>query len=132
MRTLRDSVLLSDLARRPRSVMVTSATPREGKTTSTVHLAIAHSLQQRKTLLIDADLRRPGIHSLFGLSNRRGLRDVALDEAEWREVRQKVEAYPDLDIIVGGEASRRAADRVGSALKKMLPEARAGVRPGAG
>jgi Mrp family chromosome partitioning ATPase len=47
--------------------MITSATPREGKTTTSMHLALAHSLQGRKTLLIDADLRRPGIHGRMGL-----------------------------------------------------------------
>jgi len=123
VRTLRDSILLSDLSHRPRSLLVTSATPREGKTTSAVHLAIAHSLQKRKTLLIDADLRRPGIHAMFGLSNARGLRDVALGEAEWHDVLQKPEGHPDLDILVGGDASRRAADRLGSTLKKVLVEA---------
>src|ERR1019366_1152568 len=46
IRTLRDSILLSDLGRRPRSILMTSATPREGKTTTAVHLAIAHSLQR--------------------------------------------------------------------------------------
>ena len=59
VRTLRDSILLSDLARRPRTLLMTSPLPREGKTTAAVHLAVAHSLQKRKTLLIDADLRRP-------------------------------------------------------------------------
>ena len=125
MRTLRDSILLSDLAQRPRSLLVTSATPREGKTTSAVHLAIAHSDQKKKTLLIDADLRRPSIHALFALTNERGLSEVAMGNADWRDVLQKVEGHPDLNILVAGEASRRAADRLGSILKKLLTEGEA-------
>ena len=123
VRTLRDSILLSDLGRRPHSILVTSATPREGKTTTSVHLAIAHSLQKRKTLLIDADLRRPGIHDTFGVPNERGLSTVVSGEAGWRDVLQKTEAYPDLDILTAGPASRRAADRLGTTLEKLLTEA---------
>ena len=123
IRTLRDSILLSDLARRPRSLLMTSATPREGKTTCAVHLAVAHSLQGRKTLLIDADLRRPGVHSKLDLKNDRGLTAVVNEGVPWREVLQKVEGFPDLDVLTGGETSRRAADRLGIVLAKLLDEA---------
>jgi capsular exopolysaccharide synthesis family protein len=124
VRTLRDSILLSDLGRRPRSILITSATPREGKTTCSVQLAIAHSLQKRRTLLIDADLRRPGVHARLGVSNDRGLSTVVKDEAEWRDVLQKTEAYPDLDVLPAGPASRRAADRLGTVLETLLTEAK--------
>jgi len=123
IRTLRDSILLSELGLRPRSLLVTSATPREGKTTASVHLAIAHSLQCRKTLLIDADLRRPGIHDRLTLRNDRGLSTVVPGEIPWRDALQKLEAYPDLDILTAGPASRRAADRLGVVLDKLLVEA---------
>lgn len=123
VRTLRDSILLSDLAHRPRSLLVTSATPREGKTTSAVHLAIAHSHQKRKTLLIDADLRRPGIHPLLDLPNERGLRDVVDGKVAWRDAVQNSELHPDLDILVAGAPSRRIADRLGVALNQVLREA---------
>jgi len=102
---------------------MTSATPREGKTTTSVHLAIAHSSQSRKTLLIDADLRRPGIHDRLGLPNARGLSNVISSGVEWRDAVQKLEAWPDLDIITAGPASRRAADRLGGVLNKLLTEA---------
>ena len=123
VRTLRDSILLSDLGRRPRSLLMTSATPREGKTTTAIHLAIAHSLQKRKTLLIDADLRRPSIHDRVGVPNDRGLSSIVNGEAGWRDVLQKSAAYPDLDILPAGPASRRAADRLGSVLETLLTEA---------
>ena len=123
IRTLRDSILLSDLGRRPRSILITSATPREGKTTTAIHLAVAHSLQSRKTLLIDADLRRPGIHDRLALPNMKGLATVVSEGIEWREALQKLEAYPDLDVLTAGPASRRAADRLGSVLDKVLAEA---------
>ncbi len=123
IRTLRDSILLSDLGRRPRSLLMTSATPREGKTTTSVHLAIAHSLQGRRTLLIDADLRRPGIQDRLMLPNERGLSTVVSGDVEWRDAIQKVASYPDLEVLTAGPASRRAADRLGTVLDKLLVEA---------
>ena len=123
IRTLRDSILLSDMGHRPHSLLITSAAPREGKTTASMRLAIVHSLQNRKTLLIDADLRRPGIHQRFDVPNERGLSTVIRGEANWREVLQKCPEYPDLDILPAGPASRTAADRLGSTLEKMFAEA---------
>jgi capsular exopolysaccharide synthesis family protein len=123
IRTLRDSILLSDLHRRPRSLLMTSATPREGKTTTAIHLAIAHSLQGRKTLLVDADLRRPGIHARLGLSDARGVSTVINGDAEWRDVLQTPSAYPDLDVLAAGPASRRAADKLGAFVGTLLHEA---------
>jgi polysaccharide biosynthesis transport protein len=123
VRTLRDSVLLSDLRRRPRNLLVTSATPREGKTTTTLHLAIAHSQQNRKTLLIDADLRRPSIHDRLGLSNERGFSTVLNSNITWRELVQTPTDFPNLDVLVAGPASRRAADRIGGALESLLTDA---------
>jgi succinoglycan biosynthesis transport protein ExoP len=123
IRMLRDSVLLSDLRHRPRSLLITSTTPREGKTTTSAHLGIAHSLQGRKTLLIDADLRRPGLHERFGLTNLLGLSNVASGDIDWRDALQKPKDYPDLDVLTAGRASRRAADRLGTVLDKVLAEA---------
>jgi polysaccharide biosynthesis transport protein len=123
VRTLRDSILLSDLGRRPRSLLLTSATPREGKTTTTLQLAIVHSLQKRKTLLIDADLRRPSVHDRLALSNERGFSTALTDGLAWREMLQTPKDYPDLDVLVAGPASRRAADMIGGVLESMLIDA---------
>jgi capsular exopolysaccharide synthesis family protein len=123
IRTLRDSILLSDLVRRPRSLLIASATPREGKSTTSVHLAIVHSLQKRKTLIIDADLRRPSIHELLGVPNLVGISTIADRESELKEVVQKVAGFPDLDILTAGPSSRHSADRLGTILERILNEA---------
>lgn len=123
MRTLRDSILLPNLANPPRTLLMTSATPREGKTTTAVHLAVVHSQQKRRTLLIDADLRRPSVFGHLGIANDRGLSEVVNGKAEWRDMLQTPEGIPDLAVLPAGRASRRAADGLGKTLTRLLAEA---------
>ena len=123
VRTLRDSILLPKGDQRPKSLLVTSATPREGKTTTAVHLAVVHSQQKRKTLIIDADLRRPGVYQHAGISNDRGFSNVVNGDGEWRDLLQTPEGLPHLDVLPAGPPSRRAADGVGEVLKRLLKEA---------
>jgi succinoglycan biosynthesis transport protein ExoP len=122
IRTLRSSILLSaGLEHHPRSILVTSASPAEGKSTIALYLAAAHSQQQRRTLLIDGDMRRPVIK--LGVSNDRGLSDVVNGTMHWKEAVQRTYAYPDLDVLSAGPSSRRVADRIGSVLRSILDEA---------
>ena len=123
IRTLRNQILLGDFDRRLRSILVTSATPGEGKSTTILHLAIAHAEQGKKTLLIDADLRRPSIHRRFKLSNTIGLSTTLTGVLPWREVVVKTESFPNLDIIPSGPSSRRASDVIGPMMVDLLDEA---------
>ncbi|HWE52219.1 MAG TPA: polysaccharide biosynthesis tyrosine autokinase [Bryobacteraceae bacterium] len=123
VRTLRDSILLPHAAARPRTLLMTSATPREGKTTTAVHLAVVHSQQKRKTLLIDADLRRPGVYHHVGLKNDVGLSNVVNGESAWRDLLQSPEGLPWLSVLPAGPPSRRAADGLGETLRSLLAEA---------
>ena len=86
------------------------------------HLAIAHAEQGRKTLLIDADLRRPSIHRKFNFTPSAGLSSVLLREVQWPQVLFKPESTPDLDILAAGPPSRRASDLVGSNITELLEE----------
>ena len=123
IRTLRDSILLPSAERRPRTLLMTSATPREGKSTTAVHLAVVHSQQKRKTLLIDGDLRRPSIYQYLGVSNDKGLSNVVNGEMEWRDALITSEALPYLTVLPAGPASRRAADGLGTTLKELFAAA---------
>jgi succinoglycan biosynthesis transport protein ExoP len=76
-RTAIASILLPDrTGDQARVIVVTSPSPKEGKSTVASNLALALCAIQRRVLLIDADLRRPRLHSLFGLSNDQGLIDL--------------------------------------------------------
>jgi capsular exopolysaccharide synthesis family protein len=123
VRTLRDSILLPNGDQRPKSLLITSATPREGKTTTAVHLAVVHSQQKRKTLLIDSDLRRPGVYQHTGVSNDKGFSNVVNDEASWRDLLQTPPELPYLNVLPAGPPSRKAADSAGDALKRLIAEA---------
>jgi len=123
IRTIRNSILLTDFDRRLRSVMITSATPGEGKSTIAAHLAVTHAEQRHRTLLVDGDLRRPSVHRRFTLPKGLGLSNVLLEQADWRQALLHMESIPDLDILIAGPASRRAADFIGKGLQPILEEA---------
>lgn len=122
IRTIRNTILLSDFEHRLNSIMITSATPSEGKTTTSVQLAIANAARGRKTLLVDADLRRPSVHAKFGLSPRVGLSSVLNGELAWQEAALPVEGVPYLTLLPSGPGSHRAADLIGHQLAELLDE----------
>ncbi|MEO8049540.1 MAG: polysaccharide biosynthesis tyrosine autokinase [Acidobacteriota bacterium] len=123
VRALRNSILLGNFDRHYRSLLVTSAAPGDGKTTTAANLAAAHAEQGKRTLLIDGDLRRPSVHRNFNLPSVVGLSNALLGEISWREALIQTEALPDLYILPAGPPSRRASDLVGRGLTELLEEA---------
>jgi capsular exopolysaccharide synthesis family protein len=125
VRTLRNTILLGSFDRRIKSLLVTSATPGEGKSTVAVHLAMAHAQQIHKTLLIDCDLRRPSIDRKLGLQPAAGLSAVILNGVRWQDALIPVPEVPNLWALTTGPSSRRAAELIGKALPQILQEAAA-------
>jgi len=123
IRTLRNSILRADFDRRLRSLLVTSASPGEGKSTIAAHLAVSHAEQGHKTLLVDGDLRRPSVHRRFDVPSSLGLSNVLVAEVPWQEAVIKLPHLPELDVLPAGPPSRRAADLVGRGLQQLLEEA---------
>jgi len=111
IRALRNSILLGTFDRRLKSLMITSATPAEGKTSTAVYLAIAHAQLKYKTLLIDCHLRRPGVHTKLGINPEVGLADVVQKDLPWRDQLVHLVEFPDLDILPTGQTGRRSAPR---------------------
>ncbi len=125
VRTLRNSILLANLDQRYRSLLVTSAAPAEGKTTTAANLAAVHAEQGRRTLLIDGDLRRPSVHRSFNIPGVVGLANVLRGDFHWRAAVIPVEGLPDLHVLPAGAPSRHAADQIGRGLMEMIEEAAA-------
>ena len=75
-RALRTSILLSSVSHPPRSILITSSVPKDGKTMTCINTAIVLAQQGKRILLVDADMRRPSIHKAFGLKGQIGLSNV--------------------------------------------------------
>jgi capsular exopolysaccharide synthesis family protein len=124
VRTIRNSILLTDFDRRLRTILLTSAAPSEGKSTVAAHLAMTHAEQGHKTLLIDGDMRRPSAHRFFDLSNTTGLSRVMAGDAEWHDVIVKPREDVELYVMTAGPPTRRAPDLIGPGLPVLLDQAR--------
>ncbi len=121
IRHLRNSLDLSEGGSQLRSLLLTSSVAGEGKSTIASGLALAYATTGRKTLVIDADLRRPSLHTLFGTSRDNGLADVLSGTTSWQDNMIKVAREP-LYFLPAGKLSRRALDRIGAALPGLLDE----------
>jgi polysaccharide biosynthesis transport protein len=121
-RHLRTSVLLSIAGRAPKTLVVTSCEPSEGKTTTTINLGLTLAQTGATVLIIDGDMRRPSIHAAFGIENRNGLSSVlssAMSEAEVLNLVQQ-EAESKLYLLTAGPVPPNPAELVGSDQMRKL------------
>ena len=109
-RTLRSSLIFMETeGSQPRSFIITSAVPSEGKSTLAGNLAITLAFTSTKTLLVDADLRRGQLHKSLNLGNERGLSELVQDSLGIDEVIQKT-AIENLDFISCGSYPERPGE----------------------
>ena len=101
-RSLRTSLMLSTAGHPPKIIVLTSATPSEGKTTAGSNLAAILAQRDTRVLLIDGDLRRPNIHHRFGLNGKIGLTTVLTGATTLEGTVQNVAEIPNLDILPSG------------------------------
>jgi polysaccharide biosynthesis transport protein len=101
-RALRTSLLLSVAGGEPKVILLTSATPSEGKTTVSINLACVLAQRNVRVLIIDADLRRPTVHHRFGLNGKVGLTSVLTGSVSLEDAIQTIPEIPQLDVLVSG------------------------------
>ncbi|RMF90001.1 MAG: polysaccharide biosynthesis tyrosine autokinase [Nitrospinota bacterium] len=99
-RTIRTWIQLSTQTP-AQTLLVTSAIPDEGKTTTSANLAVAFAQLGQRVLIMDADLRFPSLHHLFDVPNSTGLTDILVQGRDWREVVQETD-LPNLRILPSG------------------------------
>jgi capsular exopolysaccharide synthesis family protein len=121
-RSLRTSILLSSAVKQPCMIMFTSPMPQEGKTTTCVNMAIVLAQRGGKTLLVDADLRRPGVHRAFGLPNSTGLSSVLAGLDLFENAVQSYSLHPNLFILATGPIPPQPAELLGSDRMQELLE----------
>jgi succinoglycan biosynthesis transport protein ExoP len=120
-RHLRTSLLLSSAGQPPKTVLVTSSQPSEGKTTTAVNIATMLAQTGAEVLVLDCDLRRPRVHAHFGLSNARGVTNYLSGESSISELVQTYDKLPNLKVIPSGPVPPNAAELLGSdEMRKLL------------
>jgi polysaccharide biosynthesis transport protein len=119
-RHLRTSLLLSSAGQPPKTVLVTSSQPSEGKTTTAVNTAVMLAQTGAEVLLLDCDLRRPRVHAHFGLPNTRGVTNYLSGDANVSSLVQEYEKLPNLKIITSGPVPPNSAELLGSEEMRRL------------
>jgi succinoglycan biosynthesis transport protein ExoP len=120
-RHLRTSLLLSSAGNPPKTILVTSSQPSEGKTTTAVNTAIMLAQTGAEVLIIDCDLRRPRLHANFNLANTRGLTNYLSGESPIDDLLQAVEKTPNLKLLTSGPIPPNPAELLGSEeMRKLL------------
>ena len=124
-RALRTSLLLTCVGAPPKTILITSALPREGKTTTSINTAVVLAQKGTRVLLIDADLRRPSIHKTLGLGPRIGLSNVLTGGATLQQATIRSSMLPNLYILPAGTPPPNPAELMASSqMFDMLAELR--------
>ena len=118
-RSLRTSLVFTNGSPGNRTIAVTSTQPLEGKTTTACNLAVALALGGARVMLIDADMRRPGLHRTIGLPNEIGLSHVLTGQARVREAVQRT-TEANLFVMTAGHVPPNPSELLSSERMRQL------------
>lgn len=119
-RGIRTSILFSSAESTPQVILVSSSGPQEGKTITTTNLAITMAQSGSKVIILDCDMRRPKIHEVFQLSQKKGLSNILVGDCSVKEVVAHTRV-PNLDTILCGPIPPNPSEILGSTrMTKLL------------
>ena len=121
VRRLRTNLQFIDVANRPKSIVISSSIPAEGKTTIAINLAVSLADSGARVILVDADLRRPSIAEYMGIEGGVGLTTVLIGRAEVEDVVQPV-GTTNLDLLPAGQVPPNPSELLGSVAMADLLE----------
>lgn len=113
-RALRTNLTFAALDKPVETLVVTSAAPKEGKSTALANLAVTMAQGERRAILVDADLRRPGLHDIFAVSNARGLTTMFVDPQALEDPPLLETGVENLLLLPSGPLPPNPADLLGS------------------
>ena len=121
-RHLRTSVLLSTAGRTPKTLLVTSSLPGEGKTTTAVNTAISLAQTGATVVIIDADMRRPRLQSIFGMQGQEGLSSILSSDVSEEEMLAVIRSDEEsgLSVLTSGPIPPNPAELLGSDQMRRL------------
>ncbi|HTP07723.1 MAG TPA: CpsD/CapB family tyrosine-protein kinase [Anaerolineae bacterium] len=117
-RTLRTNIDFSSLDQLIHTLLVTSVAPHDNKSVTVANLAVSMAQGDKRTILVDADVRRPALHTLFGLNNDKGLTSLFIDTKAPIEPTLQDVSVPNLKVLTSGPLPPNPAELLGS--QRML------------